>query len=289
MGFGRISNAMFVGFWSGAGRFVLKLLDMDLRTNLGTSAREFTSFSQIGNLPNLTVDALTTTIALHGESSIKPFCLVRHSTVFTTSLLPGGSDPSYLCFPKACPATVVCCLWSRVLWLVSCTRAAPVFSRLVSCTLRVLVVDHGEQLFKWVVMCLCVPCYMFLGFWNAMGVTSGEFVSLLSSVQCSSSCLRVCASLSTSVSCYYVRAMPTLSVSVIVASETADLYVRSLNHVVPSVSMIWLCPRTLLNSAPSLVGFGAACPLFLVAEHCFQPSVSSHSVRVGIRVVDPAH
>ena len=35
--------------------------------------------------------------------------------------------------------------------------------------------------------------------------------------------------------------------------------------------------------------FGAACPPFLVAEHCFQPSVSSHSVRVGIRVVDPAH
>ena len=74
-------------FWSGAGRFVLKLLDMDLRTNLGTSAREFTSFSQIENLPELTVDALTTTTAVHGESSIKPFCLVRHSPVFTCFLV----------------------------------------------------------------------------------------------------------------------------------------------------------------------------------------------------------
>ena len=92
-------------------------------------------------------------------------------------------------------------------------------------------------------MCLCAFCYTFLGFWNAMGVASGEFVSLLSSVQCSSSGLRVCASLSTSVSCCYVRAMPTLSVSVIVASETTDLSVWSLNHVVSSASMIGLCPR----------------------------------------------
>ena len=134
-----------------------------------------------------------------------------------------------------------------------------------------------------------VLCYTFLGFWNAMGVASGEFVSLLSSVQCSSSGLRVCASLSTSVSCCYVRAMPTLSVSVIVASETTDLSVWSLNHVVSSASMIGLCLRTLLNSARSLVGFGAARLPSLVAEHCFQPSVSSHSVRVGIRVVGPAH
>ena len=41
-------------FWSGAGRFVLKLLD-----NLGTSAREFISFSQIENLPDLAVGAIT--------------------------------------------------------------------------------------------------------------------------------------------------------------------------------------------------------------------------------------
>ena len=165
-------------FWSGAGRFVLKLLDMD-RINLGPSAREFISFSQIENLPDLTVDALTAP-SLYGKSSIKPFCLVRFSPVFITGVFPGGSDPSRLSFPKACPATVVCCPWSRDLWPVSCTRVAPAFSRLVSCTLRVFVVDHGEQLFKWVVMCLCVPCYTFLGFWNAMGVASGEFVSLLS-------------------------------------------------------------------------------------------------------------
>ena len=39
---------------------------------------------------------------------------------------------------------------------------APVFSRLVSCSLRVFFVDHGEQSFKWNVMCLCVLCYTFL-------------------------------------------------------------------------------------------------------------------------------
>ena len=153
---------MFVGFWSGACRFVQKLLDTDLRTNLGTFAREFISFSQIANLPDLTVEALTAPTALHGKS------LVRHSPEFITGLFLSGSDWSYLSFPKACPAMVVC-FWSRVLWPVSCTRVAPVFSRLVSCTLRVLVVDHGEHLFKWVVMCLCVSCYTFLGFWNAMG------------------------------------------------------------------------------------------------------------------------
>ena len=96
VGFGRISNAMFVGFWSGAGRFVLKSRDVDLRTNLGTSAREFISFSQIENLPDLTVDALTAPTALYEKSTLMPFCLVRHSSVFTTGLFPGGSDPSYL-------------------------------------------------------------------------------------------------------------------------------------------------------------------------------------------------
>ena len=46
-------------FWSGAGRFVLNLLVMDLRTNLGTSAREFISFCEIENLPDFEVDALS--------------------------------------------------------------------------------------------------------------------------------------------------------------------------------------------------------------------------------------
>ena len=149
-------------FWSGAGRFVLKLLDMVLRSNLGTSAREFISFSQVENLPDLTVGALTAPTALHGKSSIKPFCLVWHSSVFTTGLFPGG--PSYLSFPKACPATVVCCLGSRVLWPVSCTRVALVFTWPVSCTLRAFSpLVTASSCSNWNAVCLCVPCYTFLG------------------------------------------------------------------------------------------------------------------------------
>ena len=115
----------------------LNSLDDGFRTNLGTSAREIIFFCKNANLPDLSVGVLTAPTALHGKSSIKPFCLVPHSSVFITGLFPGGSDPSYLSFPKACPAMFVYCLWSRVLWAVSCTRVAPVFSRLVSCTLRV--------------------------------------------------------------------------------------------------------------------------------------------------------
>ena len=187
--------------------------------------------------------------------------LVRHSPVFTTSLFPGGSDPSYLSFPKACPATVVCCLWSRVLWPVSCTRVAPVFSRLVSCTLRFLVVITASSCSSGL---LCVSASFVTRswvLWNAMGVASGEFVSLLSSE-------------------------PHVELS---SAETTDPYVRSLNHVVPSASMIWLCPRTLLlDSLSALVShayhllwlsiaFSLLCPLTVsesVSELSIQPSES---------------
>ena len=83
-----------VGFWSGAGRFVLNSLDDGLRTNPGTSAREFISFCKIANLPDLSGGALTAPTAFSQESTLQPFCLVRHSLVF-----PGGFDPSYLSFP----------------------------------------------------------------------------------------------------------------------------------------------------------------------------------------------
>ena len=43
----------------------------------------------------------------------------------------------------------------------------------------------------------------------------------------------------------------------------------SLNHVVPSASMIWLGPRTLLKSARFLVGVGFARLPSPVAEHRF--------------------
>ena len=59
---------MFAGFWSGVGRFVLKSLDVGLRTNRGTSAREFISFCKIANLPSLSFDALTAPTAFYEKS-----------------------------------------------------------------------------------------------------------------------------------------------------------------------------------------------------------------------------
>ena len=238
---------------SGAGRFVLESIDVGLRTNLGTSAREFIAFCKIATLPDLSVDALTALTALCERSTLKPFCLVRHSLVFITGLFPGGFDPSCLSFPKVCPATVVCCLWFRVLstgFLYS--PCSPRWSRRA-----VVQVECYVSLRPW----LHVPWFL-----ECDRVASGELLSLLSSER--------------HVGLSDVRTMPSLSVSVIVASETTDFSVQSPNHVVPSVSMFWLCPRTLLKSARFLVG--VARQPSPVAEHCFQPSVSSLGVRVEI-------
>ena len=72
----------------------------------------------------------------------------------------------------------------------------------------------------------------------------------------------------------FVRAMPALSVTVVVACETAAFSVWSLNHDVPSASVVWLCPRTLLKSARFFVGV-ARLP-YPVVEYRFRPSQSSH-------------
>ena len=90
-----------------------------------------------------------------------------------------------------------------------------------------------------------------------MGVASGELLSLLSSEShdgLSGAAPLVCAPLC-------LRLLVNESV-------------WSLNHVVPSASMIWLCPRTLLKSARFLVGV-ARLP-FPVVEYRFHRSESSH-------------
>ena len=147
-------------------------------------------------LRDISVDALTAPTAVYElRSSLSVLC----GTASCSSLVcfPGGFDPSYLSFPKVCPGTVVCCLWSRVLWPVSCTRVAPVFTWLVLCTLRVFLVDHGEQFFKWKRYVSLRPLLHVPGFWNAMGVASGELSSLLfsgSHEELSSAVLLVCGS-----------------------------------------------------------------------------------------------
>ena len=160
MVFGRISNAMLWGFWSGAGRFVLNSLDDGLRTNPTTSAREFISFCKIANLPDLSVGALTVPTAFSEESTLKPSCLVRRSSVFITGLVPGGFDPSYLRFPAGF-------LYSRC----SCVHLAGFFF------FRFLSVGHGEPLFKWRCHVLLLPWLHVPVFWFAVGVASLSSVS----------------------------------------------------------------------------------------------------------------
>ena len=214
-------------FWSGAGRFVLNSLDDGLRTNPGISAREFISFSE--------------------ESTVKPFCLVRHSPVVLTGLFPGGFDPSYLSFPKVCPAMVVCCFSSRVLWPVflysrcSCVHGEPV----QHVRLRVFLSGgHGE-----LVMCYRVPGYTFLFFWNTSGCGIWRIIISFFFFRFPIDGLFGAAPLvsvsepplSTSAllfGMWFVRAMPTLSVTVVIACKTAAFSVWTLNHAVPSASVI---------------------------------------------------
>ena len=70
-------------FWSGAGPFVLNLLDDGLRTNLGTSARELLSFSEIANMPDFSVRSLQASTESCEESTLN--CLVLHSSVVLTA------------------------------------------------------------------------------------------------------------------------------------------------------------------------------------------------------------
>ena len=159
-----------VGFLSGAGRFVLKSLDNGIRTILGTSAREFLSFCEIANLPDLSVGELTASTALSEMSTLKPFCLVLLSPMVLTGLFPGGFDPSYLSFPKVCLAMVVCCISPCVHWPVFCTRGAPVFTWPVSCFsvfFSPLVTASIHHASWWCcssgnALCFCVPGNTFL-------------------------------------------------------------------------------------------------------------------------------
>ena len=104
--------------------------------------------------------------AFSEKSTLKHYCLVRHSPVFITGLFPGGFDPSYLSFTNVCLAMVVCCFSSRVVWPVSCTLRVVTAS---SCSSGMLCVS----LRPW----LHVPVFC-----NAMGVASGELLSSLSFV-----------------------------------------------------------------------------------------------------------
>ena len=249
-----------VVFWSGAGRFALNSLDDGLRTNPGTSAREFISFCEIANLPDLSVGNLTAPTAFSEESTLKPFCLVLHSPVVLSGLFPGGFDPSHLSFPEVCPAMVVCCISPGVHWQVSCTRGALVFTWPVSCffvfwsrrasTMRLGGVVQVEM--------PCVPASLVRVFWNAMGVASGELLCVfhrypmmgclvqLLLFECLRLLVNECPLL---FGTRFVRAMPTLSVTVVIACETAAFFVCTLKQDVPSVSVICLCPRSLLKSA----------------------------------------
>ena len=171
--------------------FVLNSLDDGLRTNLGTSAREVIFFCKIANLPDLSVGALTAPTAFSEKSTLKHYCLVRHSPVFITGLFPGGFDPSYLSFTNVCPAMVVCCFSSRVIWPVSCTLRVVTAS---SCSSGMLCVS--ASLVTRSCFLECDGC----GIWRIIIVTLLCFPRW--AVRCSSSCLSVCASLSTSALCY---------------------------------------------------------------------------------------
>ena len=152
IGLARNFQRCVVLFWSGAGHFVLNVLDDSLRTNLGISARELQSFSGIANKPDFSVGLLQAPTAFCEEITPKLFCDVPHSTIVHTCKFLGGFDLSYLSFPSVGPAMVVCCnvsclaLYSLASFLVLFI-GVPVFTWLVSCFLTVCCDERPPRYF----------------------------------------------------------------------------------------------------------------------------------------------
>ena len=159
----------FVGFWSGAGRFVLNSLDDGLRTNPGTSAREFISFCKIASLPDLSVGALTA-----------PHCIQRG--VYAQAFLSCAAQPRVYHWsvsrwlrsvqfqlPEGLPCNgcvlhlTLCSLAGFLYSRCSCVHLASFFFFSVLSPLVTASIHHAywwSWLFKW--KCYCVSGYKFL-------------------------------------------------------------------------------------------------------------------------------
>ena len=189
------------------------------------------------------------------------FCLVLHSPVVLTGLFPGGFNPSCLSFPEVCPAMVVCCISPLftgrfpVLAVLLCSLGRfPVFPFSLRCSRRAPTVRLGGVV---QVEMLCVSatlvtrsCFLECGIWRIIVCFSPLYPMVGCPVQLLLfECLRLCVN-----ECpllfgmRFVRAMPTLSVTVVIACETAAFFVCTLNQDVPRASVIWLCPRSFLKS-----------------------------------------
>ena len=148
-------------FGSGAGRFVLKSLDVGLRTNLSTSAREFISFCKIENLPDLSVDALTAPTAVYElRSSLSVLCGTASClslVCFRVASIRPISASRRFALQRLCVASgLVFSGRFPVLALLPCSlgwlSVRSVFSSLITAS----SCSSGNAL------CLCVLCYTFL-------------------------------------------------------------------------------------------------------------------------------
>ena len=241
----------------------------------GTSARELISFSRIQNLPDFTTDALTPPQFFPWEVFDQAFLSCAAQPRVFRRLVSWWLRSALSQLPEGLPC-------NGCVLLVSCFLVGFLYSR-CSCVLGwclvlsvFFVVDHGEQLSEWVDMCPApwfhVPWFMECDGcvnWRICVVALQFFWSERLHISVIERLLLLCASHAHSVSLGY-RCF----------RDKTDFLVRTLNHVVPSASMIWLYPWTLLNLLNLLPGLVSQVYLLSVAEHCFQPSVSFHGVRV---------